>query len=66
RNSNIIIDVSNFDFPDPALDIALNPTYNANSAPAASNQDSSGPSATGSSRRQMQIIRPRLRLQLGR
>ena len=50
RNSNIIIDVSNFDFPDPALDIALNPTYNANSAPAASNQDSSGPSATGSSK----------------
>lgn len=48
RNSNIIIDVSNFDFPDPALDIALNPTYNMNSSAAESNQNSSGPAATGS------------------
>jgi hypothetical protein len=50
RNSNIVIDVSNFDFPDPALDIALNPTYNMNSAAAAANQNSSGPAATGSSK----------------
>lgn len=50
RNSNIIIDVSNFDFPDPALDIALNPTYNMNSSAAASNQNSSGPAATGTSK----------------
>ena len=50
RNSNIIIDVSNFDFPDPALDIALNPAYNANSAAASANQNSSGPSATGSTK----------------
>ena len=49
RNSNIVIDVSNFDFPDPALDIALNPSYNANSAAAAANQNSSGPASTGSS-----------------
>lgn len=50
RNSNIVIDVSNFDFPDPALDIALNPTYNMNSAAAAANQNSSGPSSTGSTK----------------
>jgi hypothetical protein len=50
RNSNIVIDVSNFDFPDPALDIALNPTYNMNSAAAEANQNSSGPAATGSSK----------------
>ena len=50
RNSNIIIDVSNFDFPDPALDIALNPTYNMNSASAEANQNSSGPAATGSTK----------------
>jgi hypothetical protein len=49
RNANIIIDVSNFDFPDPALDIALNPTYNMNSAAASANQNSSGPASTGSS-----------------
>ena len=49
RNSNIVIDVSNFDFPDPALDIALNPSYNANSAAASANQNSAGPAATGSS-----------------
>ena len=50
RNSNIIIDVSNFDFPDPALDIALNPSYNMNSAAAESNQNSSGPASTGSTK----------------
>lgn len=50
RNSNIIIDVSNFDFPDPALDIALNPTYDMNSSAATANQNSSGPSATGSTK----------------
>jgi hypothetical protein len=49
RNGNIVIDVSNFDFPDPALDIALNPTYNMNSSAATANQNSSGPAATGSS-----------------
>jgi len=49
RNGNIVIDVSNFDFPDPALDIALNPTYNMNSAAATANQNSAGPAATGSS-----------------
>ena len=50
RNSNIVIDVSNFDFPDPALDIALNPTYSMNSSATASNQNSSGPAATGNSK----------------
>jgi hypothetical protein len=50
RNSNIVIDVSNFDFPDPALDIALNPNYSMNSAAAESNQDSGSPDATGSSK----------------
>lgn len=50
RNSNIIIDVSNFDFPDPALDIALNPNYTMNSAAAESNQNSSGPASTGSTK----------------
>ncbi len=50
RNSNIVIDVSNFDFPDPLLDIALNPDYSMNSSATASNQNSSGPDATGSSK----------------
>ncbi len=50
NKTNIVIDVSNFDFPDPALDIALNPSYNLNSAAAAANQNSSGPAATGSSK----------------
>ena len=50
RNSNIVIDVSNFDFPDPALDIALNPNYSMNSAAAESNQDSSTPDATGNTK----------------
>jgi hypothetical protein len=50
NKSNIVIDVSNFDFPDPALDIALNPSYNLNSAAASANQNSSGPAATGSSK----------------
>lgn len=50
RNSNIVIDVSNFDFPDPLLDIALNPDYTMNSSATASNQNSSGPDATGSSK----------------
>ena len=50
RNSNIVIDVSNFDFPDPALDIALNPNYTMNSAAAESNQDSGSPDATGTSK----------------
>ena len=49
NKTNIVIDVSNFDFPDPALDIALNPDYNMNSAAAAANQNNAGPAATGSS-----------------
>jgi hypothetical protein len=32
RNGAIIIDVSGFEFPDPILDIRLNPTYSENSA----------------------------------
>lgn len=40
RNNKIIIDTSNFDFPDAMLDIALNPTYTSSSA---------GPDATNSS-----------------
>jgi hypothetical protein len=31
RNNQIIIDVSGFNFPDPLLDITLNPDYNMNS-----------------------------------
>jgi hypothetical protein len=50
NKTNIVIDVSNFDFPDPALDIALNPSYNMNSAAADANQNSSGPAATGSTK----------------
>lgn len=50
NKTNIVIDVSNFDFPDPALDIALNPSYNMNSAAAEANQNSSGPAATGSTK----------------
>lgn len=49
NKTNIVIDVSNFDFPDPSLDISLNPDYNMNSAAAEANQNSSGPAATGSS-----------------
>lgn len=49
NKTNIVIDVSNFDFPDPSLDIALNPDYNMNSAAAAANQNNAGPAATGSS-----------------
>jgi hypothetical protein len=45
-----VIDVSNFDFPDPALDIALNPTYTMNSAAVEANQNNAGPAATGSSK----------------
>lgn len=40
RNNNIIIDTTNFDFPDAMLDIALNPKYNGTSA---------GPDATNTS-----------------
>ena len=40
RNNAIIIDTTNFDFPDAMLDIALNPSYNGSSA---------GPDATNSS-----------------
>ena len=50
NKTNIVIDVSNFDFPDPALDIALNPSYNMNSAPVDANQNNAGPAATGSSK----------------
>ena len=50
NKTNIVIDVSNFDFPDPALDIALNPTYNMNSAAAEANQNNAGPAATGSTK----------------
>ncbi|MFM2144482.1 MAG: hypothetical protein RI899_270 [Actinomycetota bacterium] len=50
NKTNIVIDVSNFDFPDPALDIALNPSYTMNSAATEANQNSSGPAATGSSK----------------
>jgi len=49
NKTNIVIEVSNFDFPDPALDIALNPAYNMNSAATEANQNSSGPDATGTS-----------------
>ena len=49
NKTNIVIDVSNFDFPDPSLDIALNPAYNMNSAAAEANQNNAGPAATGSS-----------------
>jgi hypothetical protein len=50
NKTNIVIDVSNFDFPDPALDIALNPSYTMNSAPVDANQSNAGPAATGSSK----------------
>lgn len=49
NKTNIVIDVSNFDFPDPSLDIALNPNYTMNSAAAEANQNNAGPAATGSS-----------------
>ncbi len=49
RNSNIVIEVSNFDFPDPLLDIALNPEYNMNSSVTTANQNSSGPDVNGTS-----------------
>ncbi len=49
NKTNIVIEVSNFDFPDPALDIALNPSYTMNSSATESNQNSSGPAATGTS-----------------
>jgi hypothetical protein len=47
RNSNIVIDVSNFDFPDPLLDIALNPNYSMNSSTPDATGGSKGPDATG-------------------
>ena len=47
NKTNIVIEVSNFDFPDPALDIALNPNYTGSSAATEANQNSSGPAATG-------------------
>ena len=50
NKTNIVIEVSNFDFPDPALDIALNPAYTMNSAAAETNQNNAGPAATGSSK----------------
>jgi hypothetical protein len=34
RNNQIIIDVSGFNFPDPMLDITLNPNYNMNTTTA--------------------------------
>ena len=43
NKTNIVIEVSNFDFPDPALDIALNPNYTGSSAATEANQNSSGP-----------------------
>ena len=49
NKTNIVIEVSNFDFPDPALDIALNPNYTGSSAATEANQNSSGPAATGTS-----------------
>ena len=49
NKTNIVIDVSNFDFPDPSLDIALNPNYTGSSAATEANQNSSGPAATGTS-----------------
>jgi len=50
NKTNIVIEVSNFDFPDPALDIALNPNYTGSSAATEANQNSSGPAATGTSK----------------
>lgn len=47
-NGNIIIDVSNFDFPDPSLDIALNPNYSSTSAQTPNTQDNQTPEATAS------------------
>ena len=49
RNNNIVIDVSNFDFPDAKLDIALNPEYNGSSAATAATGSSAATKATGSS-----------------
>jgi hypothetical protein len=50
NKTNIVIEVSNFDFPDPSLDIALNPNYTMSSAATEANQNSSGPAATGSTK----------------
>ena len=47
-NGNIIIEVSNFDFPDPALDIALNPNYSSTSAQAPNSQVVQTPEPTAS------------------
>ena len=44
KNGRIIIQVFGFEFPDPMLDISLNPSYDAmsSSAPAASNMSAQG------------------------
>ena len=47
-NGNIIIEVSNFDFPDPTLDIALNPNYSSTSAQTPNTQVGQTPEATAS------------------
>jgi hypothetical protein len=48
RNNTIIIDVSNFEFPDAKLDIALNPNYTGSSAATAATGSSTATKATGS------------------
>jgi hypothetical protein len=49
KNNLITIDVSNFNFPDAQLDVALNPAYVSTSAGPAANQNSSSASANESS-----------------